>query len=172
MSKGYINDTVLCGERGFIVWDKTANNFGHCFQELCLLLPAQVCLAVVSAYYLGFQASQYYLRTATQKYILLTRSLVTLVLALLPLVQTISLYSLHHDSVTRHGEAELLSGAVACFSWSLHLMYTYLLYHRLSLSIRGPRMMMVTWVMCLLVNIIQVRFKFNNSLDLRLHIHC
>ena len=38
----YINDTVLCGENGFHVWDEKARNFGHCFQDLALILPAQV----------------------------------------------------------------------------------------------------------------------------------
>ena len=38
----YINETVLCGEKGFTVWDAETNNFGHCFQDLVLTLPAQV----------------------------------------------------------------------------------------------------------------------------------
>ena len=117
-------------------------------------------LGVGSAYYLGFQAFHYFLRTELQKYILIARSLVTLILALLPLIQTISLYCLDRTTVTKHGESELLAGAVQCFSWSLHLMYTYLLYHRLSLSIRGPRMMVIPWCLCLLVNIIQVIFGY------------
>ena len=116
-------------------------------------------LAVVSAYYLGVQNSHYFLRTELQKYILILRSLVTLILAVLPIVQTIVLYCIDRDTVTSHGESELLSGAVQCFSWSLHLMYTYLLYHRLSPSIRGPKMMILPWSLCLLVNIIQVRGK-------------
>ena len=40
--KTYINDTVLCGENGFNIWDKSSNNFGHCFQQLVLILPVQV----------------------------------------------------------------------------------------------------------------------------------
>ena len=43
----YINETVLCGEEGFTVWDEETNNFGHCFQELVLTLPAQVSLYTV-----------------------------------------------------------------------------------------------------------------------------
>eukprot|EP00092_Neocalanus_flemingeri_P010518 GFUD01011332.1.p1 GENE.GFUD01011332.1~~GFUD01011332.1.p1 ORF type:complete len:1535 (+),score=298.00 GFUD01011332.1:327-4607(+) len=63
-------------------------------------------------------------------------------------------------TVTNHGEAGLLTGAVQCFSWSLHLMYTYLLYHRLSLSVRGPWLMIVAWSFCLLVNIVEIRTAF------------
>ena len=116
----------------------------------------QVLLAVFSAYYLGFQASHYFLRTPLQKYILIARSLVTLVLALLPVLQTLALYCLDPEQVMARGEAELMAGIVSCVSWSLHLMYTYLLYHRLSLSIRGPKPMLIPWTICLLVNIIQV----------------
>ena len=121
-----------------------------------LITLTQVLLAVVSAYYLGFQASHYFLRTPLQKYILITRSLVTLVLALLPVLQTLALYCLDPVKVLARGEAELMAGIVTCVSWSLHLMYTYLLYHRLSLSIRGPKPMLIPWTVCLLVNIIQV----------------
>ena len=50
----------------------------------------------------------------------------------------------------------MLCGAVATISWSLHLMYCYLLYHRLSPSIRGPRPMLLPWALTTLVNIVQV----------------
>ena len=124
--------------------------------DLIINCTLQACLGVVSAYYLGFQASQWFLRTSFQKYLLLTRSVVTLVIALLPIIQTTALYCIDRKTVTRRGEAALLSGAIQCFSWFLHLMYTYLLYHRLSLNIRGPRPVILAWVLCLLVNIVQV----------------
>ena len=123
----------------------------------------QVLLAVVSAYYLGFRPSHYFLRTVLQKYILITRSLVTLVLALLPIAQTLALYCLEHGTVLTRGEAQLMTGVVSCVSWALHLMYTYLLYHRLSLSIRGPRPMLVPWTICLLINIIRVAIRYHLS---------
>ena len=47
--------------------------------------PPQALMAVVSSYYLGFQASQWFLRTRLQKFLLLTRSLASLVLALVPI---------------------------------------------------------------------------------------
>ena len=62
-----------------------------------------------------------------------------------------------HASVTSRGEEEILSGAVQTIAWSLHLMYTYLIYH--SLSIQGPRPMLLPWSVCLLVNIMQVDSK-------------
>ena len=83
----------------------------------------------------------------------------TLLTALLPIVQTTALYCIERQAVTRLGEAAILSGAIQCFSWFLHLMYTYLLYHRLSLTIRGPRPMIIAWLLCLLVNIVQVCIK-------------
>ena len=42
VSRAYINDTVLCGDRGFVVWDQSRNDLGQCFQDLAFLLPAQV----------------------------------------------------------------------------------------------------------------------------------
>jgi len=163
----YINETNLCGADGFVVWNTDKKDFGHCFQDLVFLLPTQVFMGVISAYYLGFQASQWFLRTRTQKYILLLRSFVTLLTALLPIIKTMALYSLDRKIVTSHGEAGLLAGAVQCFSWSLHLMYTYLLYHRLSLCVRGPRLMIVAWSFCLIVNTIQIRSEILDHMSLQ-----
>jgi len=151
----FVNLTNLCGSPEFTVWNKTKEDFGPCFQNLCLIFPAQALLSVVSAYYLGFQASQWYLRTRLQKTLLIFRSLATLSLALLPIVKVTILYLLDRTLVLEHGEAGLLAGAVECFSWSLHLMYTFLLHHRLSLSIRGPVPMILAWLSCLVVNLIQ-----------------
>ena len=64
---------------------------------------------------------------------------------------------------SRGEEEEILSGAVQTIAWSLHLMYTYLIYHRLSPSIRGPRPMLMSWSVCLLVNIMQVDKQGNNE---------
>ena len=64
-------------------------------------------MGIVSAYYLGFQASQWFLRTRTQKYILLLRSFVTLIIALLPIIKTMALYSLDRKTVTNHGEVRV-----------------------------------------------------------------
>lgn len=37
----YVNETVLCGKDGFIIWNDQ-NNFGNCFQDLILVIPSQV----------------------------------------------------------------------------------------------------------------------------------
>lgn len=39
----YINETVLCGDDGFNIWDEKGN-FGNCFQDLILVIPSQVSL--------------------------------------------------------------------------------------------------------------------------------
>ena len=57
---------------------------------------------MVSAYYLGFQSSHYFLRTQLQKYILIGRSLATLVLALLPILRTITLYCIDRATIPRY----------------------------------------------------------------------
>ena len=81
------------------------------------------------------------------RYILVTRSVCTLILTILPIATSLALYiddrfdifdetlwqrtpSIIRPSLTRHGEAGLLSGAVQSLSWALHLMYTFLLHHR------------------------------------------
>ena len=55
------------------------------------------------------------------------------------------------------------SGAVQTFSWCLHLVYSYQLRHRISLSVRGPQPVIFAWFLCLLVNIIQCRSIISQS---------
>ena len=127
------------------------------------------------------------------RYILVTRSVCTLILTILPIATSLALYiddrfdifdktlcqrkPSIRPSLTRHGEAGLLSGAVQSLSWALHLMYTFLLHHRwhqhyistlmlynmttffrLSLSVRGPRLAIIAWLAALLANLVQVKF--------------
>ena len=112
-----------------------------------------------SAYYLGFQAPHYFLRTQLQKYILIS-AVDQLEFGHPgdgPVAHHPSAVPPHprHASVTSRGEEEILF--VQTIAWSLHLMYTYLIYH--SPSIRGPRPMLLLWSVCLLVNIMQVDSK-------------
>ena len=37
-----VNVTVLCGDRGFVVWSQDKKYLGKCFLDLAFLLPAQV----------------------------------------------------------------------------------------------------------------------------------
>jgi len=159
----YINITRLCGTQKFVVWDDENTDFGSCFQDLFLVFPAQVLLAVTSAYYLGFQATLWILRTRFQKQILAARFLAVLLLALLPIARSVALFFVNRDLVMESGEVAFLSGAVQCFSWCLHLMYSYLLYHRLSISVRGPSVILWSWFLCLAVNVIQARTAIRDS---------
>jgi len=150
-----VNQTRLCGPEHLVVWNSTESDLGSCFQNLFLVFPAQVLLAVTSAYYLGFQASQWYLRSRFQKQILACRSLAILMLLLIPMGRSIALYNVNRSSIMEEGEAGVLAGAVQCFSWSLHLMYSYLLYHRISLSVRGPTPVIVAWSLCFIVDCVK-----------------
>jgi len=163
VGRAYINKSDLCGPEGWKVWDHDRGDFGRCFLNLALVVPTQSILAVVSAYYLGFQASQWFLRTNLQKYILVTRSLASLVLTLLPITSSLALYLIDRESLTEHGEAGVLSGAVQSLSWALHLMYTYLLHHRLCPSVRGPYPAILAWLLALVTNTIQVRSYYLSS---------
>ena len=47
-SNAFINQTNLCGESGFVVWDSEKQDFGNCFQDLAFVLPVQVVEKVFS----------------------------------------------------------------------------------------------------------------------------
>ena len=80
----------------------------------------KVLLAVVSAYYLGFQSSHYFLRTQLQKYILIARSLATLVLALLPILRTITLYCIDRATIPRYSHSIATSISLIATTITFH----------------------------------------------------
>ena len=99
--------------------------------------PAHALLAIVSAYYLGFRSSAYFLRTNKQKWVVLVRGLATLVLALTPLICMVTTAVIHIDVVAEHGISFYVEDAVELFCWLLHFIYVMTLLERLSPSIRG-----------------------------------
>ena len=101
-TSAYLNITSLCGPGGWQVlesyshgkpskhhilsfgtlwssaiqaWDTEKKDFGRCFQDVVIILPAQTLLAVVSAYYLGFQVTLHCQQNSTTpiNYILVFR---------------------------------------------------------------------------------------------------
>jgi len=159
----YLNVSRLCGDEGFVVWNQTRSDFGTCFESLFLVFPAQVLLAITSAYYLGFQNTLWILRTRFQKQMLAARSLAVLFLAIVPIARSVALYSINRRLVMESGEVAFLAGSVQCLSWSLHLMYTYRLYQRMCISTRGPTFILWSWFLCAIVNIIQARTALRDS---------
>ena len=180
LRRAYINDTVLCGDRGFVVWARDRDDLGQCFLDLAFLLPAQVssfrCDLLLmtikhfsrhwgtSAYYLGFQAPPLLPENPAPTYRSTSWSVDQLEFGHPgdgPVAHHPSNDPLHPRPRLRHqsgsGGDPVQSCSDHCIAWSLHLMYTYLIYH--SPSIRGPRPMLLLWSVCLLVNIMQVDSK-------------
>ena len=67
----------------------TFQDFGQCFFSLAILCPSHAILAIASAYFIGLGSRPYYLRTQRQKWILYTRSVTTLLLAVVPMISVI-----------------------------------------------------------------------------------
>ena len=112
----FFNVTKLCGIHNWTIWNDETNvrlfwcidipiysfhftksvyfyntfqDFGQCFFSLAILCPSHAILAIASAYFIGLGSRPYYLRTQRQKWILYTRSVATLLLAVVPMISVI-----------------------------------------------------------------------------------
>ena len=172
MTQFYVETEGLWfGPKIKMIWESTLWIWHFCYQHRLVVLDA-ICCSWQLNIFLDIEAPpptiwaskppHYFLRTQHPPTEVhpdqwISWSLVTLVMVLLLIIQTMTLYTLDHASVTSRGEEEILSGADQNIAWSLYLMYTYLIYH--SPSIRGPRHRLLPWSICLLVNIMQVDSK-------------
>jgi hypothetical protein len=80
------NWTEVCGAGGFQIWDADRKDLGLCFSILVIQIPLLALFSAVSAYYFG-KPSARVVRTKGQLCIIWIRSLVVLLMAILPIVQ-------------------------------------------------------------------------------------
>lgn len=74
------NWTWFCGHKdNLVVWDPSVNDFGQCFEVVCLQIPLLTFLAVVAAYYCG-KHSGWIVRGSFELKVLRLRYLSTLLL--------------------------------------------------------------------------------------------
>lgn len=77
----YWNWTKFCGPDDFIFWDPSSNDFGRCFEILCLQFPLLTLISITSAYYCGKQ-NNWVVRSYFEANVLRIRYLTSLLLTL------------------------------------------------------------------------------------------
>lgn len=135
------NWTDFCGPEDFIVWDPVQKDIGQCFQSLCLQFPVLTMIALTSSWYCGKQAD-WVVRSKFEFNVIRFRYLVTLLLALVPIVRI-------YVEVNTFGMTLLpvnyFLSAVQTLTWQVHFTYILALRYRLGFSICGPLPMCVLW---------------------------
>ncbi len=137
--RDFVNFTELCGNHEWIVWNNATNDFGQCFFSLAIVNPAHALLAIASAYYIGLRSRPYYLRTSQQKWILYTRGLAVLALALSPVICMIASAALHINVVYEEGISYYVEASIEVLAWLLHFIYVMILLGKRPFTLKYPR---------------------------------
>ena len=153
----FVNYTELCGIHNWTVWNNVTNDFGQCFFSLAIVSPAHALLAIVSAYFIGLRSTPFYLRTRQQKWVLYTRGVATLGLAMTPVICLIVTAALHADVLVEEGISYYIDASVEIFSWLLHFIYVIILLERVTPSIRGRRKALCVFIMVAIVDCLRCK---------------
>lgn len=146
----------LCGEEGFHIWSPQRHDFGICFQQLCLDIPAFFILAISSAYFFGVQ-SGFVTRGRIQTIAINIRCILVLILTFLPLMQT---YIELNESEQPINVISYFLTAAQGISWFTHFMYSLGLRKRLGKSPRGPISVCITWSAIFALTVVATRSHY------------
>ncbi|CAG9856502.1 unnamed protein product [Phyllotreta striolata] len=152
----------FCGEE-FVIWSPSQHDFGICFQNTFLHIPILAIFGISSAYYFGLQTG-IVLRTRRQTFAIITRSIVSLILAFFPLVEFCNVY-FYGDALDK---ASLMLVAVQGVCWFSHFFYTLRLKRGLTKNPRGPMLMTIIWLIIFSLSVLTARsyyliYKHNSS---------
>ncbi|CAH1956339.1 unnamed protein product [Acanthoscelides obtectus] len=146
----------LCGKEGFVIWSPQRHDFGLCFQQLSLHIPALFLLAISSAYYCG-KHDNFVIRAKLQKLAVTSRCYVALLLTFLPLIQ---IYMDQYRANVRIQWIAYFLSAAQGIAWFTHFMYIRALRKRLCKSPRGPIFVCIVWSVLFALNVVSVRSHY------------
>lgn len=157
MGRYFVNVSRLCGHQSLFVWDDVISDFGECFTSLALITPVHVIMAITVAYKLGRITNNYYLRTKCQKLAVAMRAVITLTMAINPIVANIILVATRTQILKLEGYSDIIETTSQTLSWILMFVYNVYLMERVHPSARGHKVLRVLWVMSVVVDMIQSR---------------
>ena len=148
------NWTSFCGHgERFKPW--SGHDFGHCFEQIGILAPSHILLAIVSAYHFGrrrtsLRGSAIYV---SWTWFLLLRICAVLFLLIAPIVQIILTLFLEH---IRPSISDVLVASLSAISWVFHALYVWNVRYLHDNSLRGPLSAIVALLIVLASNAVHV----------------
>ncbi|CAG7725549.1 unnamed protein product [Allacma fusca] len=143
----------------FSPWDPEREDFSACFLYICLEMPIYGLLAVISAYYMGKRRVSYTCYSAwnnRQSAIIYLRAFIVAVLAIAPDASSMIRVSFL-DRVTL---VEGFTIAVKTLAWFLHLMFILRLKRGISFNTRGPKPIVVSWLLTAIISAVVLRSRY------------
>ncbi|CAL1292974.1 unnamed protein product [Larinioides sclopetarius] len=148
----------FCGET-FFIWD--GHNIGWCFRQICLICLAYFILLVSSTYFIGFPFLHFSLRTKFERFIIATRTLISVFLSLLSIVQIYKLYRMNREKEI--SAAKIIPLLLKGIAWASHAFYLKRLLYGITYRIRGPQLITFSVVICFVVTACDFYFSGRDS---------
>ncbi|XP_068632456.1 ATP-binding cassette sub-family C member 10 [Battus philenor] len=156
----------MCGPQGFQPWIDERNDFGQCFQKLCLQIPVLFITSILSGYYIGYR-KDWVIREKTQERAIILRSLIVFALIFIPILE---LYMFITNNKLNLFPIDYFTAGASSFSWLVHFGYILALKHRLGLSSRGPKSLILLWSILVVLNLISLRTSIITRTIIRFNI--
>ncbi|XP_014780308.1 ATP-binding cassette sub-family C member 10 isoform X1 [Octopus bimaculoides] len=145
----------LCGKgKNFTEW--RAGDFGYCFEQLAIICPTHLILAICSVYFAA--AAQDNNRNLGEilspPWFLILRVLVTVLLMIIPIT------GVTLSTLLNYQKLSIMDGVTECiiaFTWLTNLVFLWYLREVYWLSLRGPVIMNLAVLLTLASRIIQTR---------------
>ncbi|XP_053408287.1 ATP-binding cassette sub-family C member 10-like [Mercenaria mercenaria] len=137
---------TFCGHgENFTTWKN--GDFGHCFEQIVVICPSYVILAIFSAYYIA--AAKHNSRGAflPLPWYVKYRFLCTLLLCVLAVVQVVLTRILNQKKVSY---ADIVTSCILSCSWLVHSIYLYRLKYLFWSSWRGATPMVLIYLLSLI----------------------
>lgn len=151
------NWTELCGPDDFVPLFRPGYVLSICSEMSIVRLPVLFILLLTSTYYCS-HLSDWIIRTRRETNILRCRIIIASILSILPAAQLIlEVYEFTESEVY---PIENLVLIIQCFTWLTHTSYILCMRHNRGTSIRGPKLMIIAWLLCYLSSMISLRSAF------------
>lgn len=154
----------MCGPNGFEFWSLLEHDIGLCFQQLCLQIPFLYLFAIISAFYFGSNVG-FVIRSPKELYYINLRCFICLLLAVLPIVQTI--VDINAADIIIQ-PVDLFLSATEVITWLVHFAFLTALRRKLGPCPRGPIFILVMWSIIAILTVISFRSHlliYNHSIS-------
>lgn len=153
----------FCGHgENFTTWQD--GDFGHCFEQIVVICPSHVILAIFSAYYIAAarhssRGAEMPMPWAVKYRLLCTICLLIITVLSVTLTRIINLVGVSYS--------DIVSTCIVAFSWLLHSVYVFRLKYLLWSSWRGATPVVIIFVLPLVSQAAQlhtnIRQRINHS---------
>lgn len=148
------NWTELCGPNDFIPFFHPDYVLSICAEMSVVRLPILLIFMLTSTCYCGY-LSDWIVRTRRETNVLRCRLIVTSILSILPAIQLI--WEVYEFTENEIYPIENLVLVIQCFTWLIHTVYILCIMHHLGTSLRGPKIVIISWILCFFSSSVSLR---------------